>query len=833
MSSIASRDRSPAGADRVLELERAGLLEVQAVPAFDRLARHATRLLKAPMSSVTVVSGPCAYAAGLAGIGEPWTSRRRLPPCPMVSHDVVARGVPISVPDLRPTTYGEGLRTRLGLSSVLSVPIHTPTGQVMGALNVGDPEVRHWTQEEREALEDLAKDASHEVERRIAATTLERHDRFTAAQQRVLELVAGDAPLADCLDAVAHAIDSAGGGEVACSILLASGDGTRLLDGAGPSLPPEYREAANGVRVGPQSGSCGTAAHRGEPVVVADIATDPLWRDARDVALSHGLRACWSTPVLDEDRRVLATFAVYYAEPREPDEQHRALVDDAVHLIRIALRRHREREELVAAARESAAMATEHAALHRVAVEVAREDGNRVAAVIAEESGRLLDADVVQVCEGHDPPVDARHRVSVPIQAAGAGASCALVAARDSEPFASREIEQLRSFADLAGIAWVGEAHRRRLSQHARADPLTGLSNHRVFQECLREKIDEARLRQAPLSLVLLNLDNFREVNDVHGHRAGDAVLVEVADRATAILRSGDALARVGGDSFALLLGDTDEEEAEAMAGLTRAAIGRDTGPPGTTVTITAGVATLEDDEEGPSLVSRADDALRRAKHTGGDRVVRWSPGGSSLTSEQRAAEAARLRALAGVRALARAVDAKDASTHRHSERVAELSSRLARELGWPAHRVELLHAAALVHDVGKIGVPDRILLKRRPLTTADWGRLYQHPTLGAQIAAELLTAEQVAWIHQHHERIDGEGYPDGLPGAHISDGGRLLALADAWDAMTSVRAYREPLDAVQALAECRRCVGSQFSAEAVAALERLAERGELPGPGS
>ena len=239
-------------------------------------------------------------------------------------------------------------------------------------------------------------------------------------------------------------------------------------------------------------------------------------------------------------------------------------------------------------------------------------------------------------------------------------------------------------------------------------------------------------------------------------------------------------------------------------------------------------MAVFDPGADSTELLARADEACQRAQREGGDRVAVWDPSDDGLSPDQRTRQAARMRALAGVRALARAVDAKDASTHRHSERVAQLASQLARERGWTAHRAELLRTAALIHDVGKIGVPDRVLLKRRPLTDADWAALHEHPILGAQIAAEILTPEQVTWIQEHHERMDGEGYPDGIPGGHISDGGRLLALADAWDAMTSVRAYREPMSRQEALGECRRCVDTQFAPEGVAALERLYERGLL-----
>jgi HD-GYP domain-containing protein (c-di-GMP phosphodiesterase class II) len=152
---------------------------------------------------------------------------------------------------------------------------------------------------------------------------------------------------------------------------------------------------------------------------------------------------------------------------------------------------------------------------------------------------------------------------------------------------------------------------------------------------------------------------------------------------------------------------------------------------------------------------------------------------------------------------------------------VARIASRIAEELGWTPERVSAMRAAALVHDVGKIGVPDAILTKPGELTASEYAEVREHAARGAQIASEALNGEQVEWIHHHHERFGGGGYPEGLAGFDISEGARILALADAWDAMTSERAYQQALDPGVALDEARRCTPSQFCPLAVGALER------------
>jgi putative nucleotidyltransferase with HDIG domain len=200
------------------------------------------------------------------------------------------------------------------------------------------------------------------------------------------------------------------------------------------------------------------------------------------------------------------------------------------------------------------------------------------------------------------------------------------------------------------------------------------------------------------------------------------------------------------------------------------------------------------------------------------------------LSHAERAARLEHQQALNAVLALARAVDAKDPYTMLHSQRVAETAARLALELGWSADRVRLLHEAAVLHDVGKIAVPDLVLTKPGRLTQDEFALVREHSVRGAEIVAETLTPEQVAWVRGHHERFDGGGYPDGLAGHDIADGARVLALADAWDAMTSDRPYRPGMSPAQAFAVCREERRAQFCPDAVDALARLWDAGALAG---
>jgi diguanylate cyclase (GGDEF)-like protein len=372
-----------------------------------------------------------------------------------------------------------------------------------------------------------------------------------------------------------------------------------------------------------------------------------------------------------------------------------------------------------------------------------------------------------------------------------------------------------------------GAAHR--LANLASSDPLTGLANHRVLHERLRAEAARAQRHGRELSLVVLDLDHFKRINDTHGHQVGDRVLVEAASRLAEEVREGETFARVGGEEFAWILPETDDLGAWQAAERAREALGREPIAGLQGLTLSAGVCSLAQAGSPGELMRLADGALYWAKAHGRDLAVRYTPEVvEALSAEERAERLERSLALNAVRVLARAVDARDAFTQRHSERVAKLAGLLAERMGWSAERVARLREAALVHDVGKIGIPDAILLKPAPLSPEEYTRVQTHGALGAQIVSEALSEEQVAWVLHHHERYDGRGYPDGLAGEDIPDGARILALADAWDAMIAPRLYRRGRSRADALTECRRGAGRQWSTEAVAALLDLWQAGHL-----
>ncbi len=360
--------------------------------------------------------------------------------------------------------------------------------------------------------------------------------------------------------------------------------------------------------------------------------------------------------------------------------------------------------------------------------------------------------------------------------------------------------------------------------QMAAVDPLTGLANHRTFHERLAAEVGRAKRTGRGVALVLMDLDHFKRVNDHHGHQTGDRVLEHAARVMRDETRSGELIARVGGEEFAMLLPDADVDEALRAAERIRRAIAATDFPAVGRMTVSAGVCDMAHAEDAGTLYRLADGALYWAKHRGRDRVVRWTPDAPEpLSARDQADRLDRQQALVSVRLLARVVDAKDPSTRRHSERVGDLCAEIAEELGWSTERAALLREAGLVHDVGKIVVPDAVLFAPRPLEPDERAVVQEHSTVGARIVGEALTDEQVRWVRSHHERWDGTGYPDGLRAEDCPEGARILALADAWDVMTSDRPYSTTrATPAEALAECRACAGGQFWPPAVEALARV-----------
>src|SRR5918992_1430254 len=353
----------------------------------------------------------------------------------------------------------------------------------------------------------------------------------------------------------------------------------------------------------------------------------------------------------------------------------------------------------------------------------------------------------------------------------------------------------------------------------AQTDPLTGLGNHRSFQERLKSELLDAETQAQPFTLCMIDVDDFKRINDLYGHPAGDRVLALVGSR---LRQNGEAF-RLGGDEFALLLPGLTADDALATASSVLARIGMleldDVG----SVTASAGVAGFPQQAfDRDELIRLADSALYWAKEHGKNRVHVYRPDVVELAELRRLAHgpdrAARFRAAAS---LAMAVDARDTYTGSHSTRVAELSAWIAHHLGLDAEQVELTRLAGSLHDLGKLAIPEEILRKPGPLTQPERLVLERHSQIGFRMLESLGVDPVAEWVLRHHERWDGTGYPDGVEGEEIPLGARIIFVADAYDAMTSDRSYRSRLTPQEAVAELEHCAGSQFDPEIVAVFAR------------
>jgi len=589
---------------------------------------------------------------------------------------------------------------------------------------------------------------------------------------------------------------------------------------------------------------------------------------------------------------------------------------------------------------------------------------------------------------------DVETAVSVPVRWSGELKGALSVAFFSMREVRAEDIETLQAIADLAAVAASNAEAFEQAKAAARTDSLTGLLNHGAVQVRLVEEIARARRSGSSLSCLLVDVDNFKAINDVHGHLVGDQILREAAAAIATEFRTYDGIGRFGGDEFVLVLPDVDEDGAVAAAERVQAALattGRARHTLGVKLSVSAGVATWRRPQNASELLDRADRALLLAKARGKDtavlagadteaelarlestqggppmmlqelwnlvsqcehprevlerlpyflrralaleEVVLYVPGAEHKPGELDRCAHARLpgdpgrsafgdrqlelaehrlgelesagvsfpslaqllsslgaspetaardeiagayaalavardgdtrgllilrssrpafsptalrhaELLAGqamtavlgqsngasrsaVGALAAAIDARDNYTHVHSEQVVQLAAEIARRMGLSATDVHRVRDGAMLHDVGKVAIPNEILYKPGPLTSEEWEIMREHPVIGERILRRTPELASIAPLVRHeHERWDGDGYPDRLSGTDIPLGSRIILACDAYNAMITERPYRKPMDDAKAADELRVHAGSQFDPDVVEALlDVLAER--------
>lgn len=377
-------------------------------------------------------------------------------------------------------------------------------------------------------------------------------------------------------------------------------------------------------------------------------------------------------------------------------------------------------------------------------------------------------------------------------------------------------------------------------------DVLTGLWTHRHFFEYLAYLRARCRRNNEPLGILVLDVDNFSEVNTLFGYAAGDDVLGEISRRLRRLIRDTDVAARYGSEEFIVALPQATTATALCVAERIRSTMAAEAIPvtdsDRRTITVSIGLAECETGfiEPEDDLVRRATEALRLAKAQGKNRCVAWQPrdparadaprpdmAGVQALTEQLEIINGQLKqtCLESTRALIAAVEAKDPYTEAHSMAVTLYAEAIGREMDLDGPLLQTIRTAALLHDIGKIGVPDQILTKPGKLDAAEWQVIKRHAQMGVQILehASFLRAE-LPIILYHHEWFNGRGYPEGLSGEQIPLGARVLNAADAIDAMFSRRSYKDGYDSPRVIEELRKGTGTQFDPKVAGAAIRWLE---------
>ena len=433
-----------------------------------------------------------------------------------------------------------------------------------------------------------------------------------------------------------------------------------------------------------------------------------------------------------------------------------------------------------------------------------------------------------------------------------------------SEPcdFSEEEILLLRTLADLFAGALHNALAFQKAQEQAITDGLTGVKTHRFLMEALSAEWKRSTRAGRQFSLVLMDLDRFKFVNDFYGHLEGDVVLQRVGHILEQNCRRSDVVARYGGDEFVILMPETNGDQARQLAGKLRSWVAADALLRDKNITASFGIATFPTHGSTPQeLIQVADSSMYLSKHHGGNAVSsaeqreshetkKWkrdvleaylgvtlkrqfSTGPEafeeihrrlehftrSLGEEGQADSPDQLPAsvVETVTSLALAVDAKDHYTQGHSQKVSAYAAMVAAAAGLNHAEVEEIRLAGLLHDVGKVGIPEAVLNKSGPLDAAEWETMKTHTQLGARLLETLRAMDRVRqMVLHHHEFFDGSGYPDRLEGHQIPLGARIIAIADAYDTITSERTYKKARTAEDAFAELERCAENQFDPELV-----------------
>ncbi len=453
--------------------------------------------------------------------------------------------------------------------------------------------------------------------------------------------------------------------------------------------------------------------------------------------------------------------------------------------------------------------------------------------------------------------------------------------------FSEEEVLLLRTLADLIAGALHNALSFQKAQEQAITDGLTGVKTHRFFMEALSAEWKRSTRAGRAFALVLMDLDRFKFVNDFYGHLEGDLVLQRVGHILETNCRRSDVVARYGGDEFVILMPETNMEHARQLASKLRGWVSADPLLREKNISASFGIACYPLHGSSPQeLIQVADASMYLSKHQGGNTVStadhfdpneakKWKrdvleaylgvtlkrlfatgpeafeeiysrlkqfteslaategPIGSSVVTDARAQDGPQAlpqAVLDTVTSLAFAIDAKDHYTQGHSQKVSAYAALIAEALDLNDLEVEEIRLGGVLHDIGKVAIPENILNKNGPLNPEEWETMKSHVTFGAKILDPLTPLARIReMVLHHHEFFDGSGYPKAMAGEEIPLGARIIAVADAYDTITSDRTYKKARPAAEALAELKRCANAQFDGKIVEAFVRAMRK--LPNP--
>lgn len=398
-----------------------------------------------------------------------------------------------------------------------------------------------------------------------------------------------------------------------------------------------------------------------------------------------------------------------------------------------------------------------------------------------------------------------------PLLVTGKGIGTLIVANLHPNAYSAKQLQLLEQLASQIAAPIENSRLYTQAEEKARIDDLTGLFNRRHFEERLEDELARHSRYGGTFSMLILDLDSFKAYNDIYGHLAGDRLLRHVGKIMKNTIRSADQAFRYGGDEFTIILPETNIDDAYMVAERTRKEIAAEM--KALNIILTCSIGLVHYPTNGTTfntLMETADTALYYAKTKGGNQsyihakipaqpptMVRQETVGISLNA---------------IYALTSVVEARDHYTYGHSRKVNHYAVALAKALELPNDEITKISASASLHDVGKIGITDDILNKKGKFTEDDWRIIKAHSKLGASIIGSVPgLVPCIPAILYHHEHYDGSGYPEGLKGDEIPRDARILAIADAFAAMTSVRPYRGALSVKKAIEELERNAGTQF----------------------